>query len=118
MDISNVMNRFAVLAGIDSSELPKWRSLVEDACAYVQSRCKAENPDSEQTARLEMLGAAYALRLFSLCGDQITQFIAGDVHVTSSADRRQRAEQLWRELAANSADLIHTDGFIFGRVIS
>lgn len=118
MNITNVMDRFAVLADIDSAELLRWRSLAEDACRYVQAHCKVKNPDSSQTARLEMLSAAYALKLYSMCGDnQLTQFVAGDVRLTSSADRQQRAEQLWRELAENSADLIHTGGFLFGRVM-
>lgn len=118
MSIENVCRRFAVLAGLDGEELPQWTTLAEDACAFVQARCVAPAPDSEQTARLEMLAAAYMLRLYSLCGgNRLSQFVAGDVRLTSSADTAQRAEQLWRELAAANADLVKTDGYIFGRVM-
>ena len=118
MNIANVTARFAVLAEIDSADTARFSPLIEEACRYVQSMCVIGQPDSGRTARLEMLSAVYALRLYGLLGeDQLTQFVAGDVRLTSSADRLQRAEQLWKELAKNSADLIRTDEFIFGRVI-
>ena len=119
MNIANVTNRFAVLADIDSSGISRWATLVEDACRFVQSLCRVENPNSEQTERLEMLSAAYALRLYMMCGDSgLTHFVAGDVKLTSSADRRKNAMRLWQELAQQNADLIRGGGFVFGRVIS
>ena len=118
MNIANVISRFAVLAEIDSADTNRLSPLVEEACRHVQSLCVVEQPDSEQTARLEMLSAVYAFRLYGLLGDnQLTQFVAGDVRLTSSADGQMRSERLWRELAKNSADLIRADEFIFGRVI-
>lgn len=118
MNIANVCDRFAVLAGLDSESVPQWLPFLEDACAFVQSQCIVSEPDSDQTRRLEMLAAVYTLRLYSLCGDsQLSQFVAGDVRLTSSADAAQKAEQLWRELADSNADLVKTGGFIFGRVM-
>lgn len=118
MNIENVCRRFAVLAGLDSEALPQWTTLAEDACAFVRGRCVVSEPDSCQTRRLEMLAAAYMLRLYSLCGDsQLCQFVAGDVRLTSSADTAQKAERLWRELADANADLVRSGGFIFGRVM-
>ncbi len=118
MNIANVCDRFAVLAGSDSETMLQWSPLAEDACAFVQARCIVSAPDSEQTRRLEMLAAAYMLRLYSLCGgSQLSQFVAGDVRLTSSADTAQRAAQLWQELAADNTDLVKSDGFIFGRVM-
>lgn len=118
MNIANVGARFALLADVDSAELERWSPLVEIACDYVLRHCAVEEPDSEQTGRLEMLAAAYALRLYCLSADEgVTQFTAGDVRVTSSAGRLQNSEQLWRELAEANTDLIHAEGFLFGRVI-
>lgn len=118
MNIENVTNRFMTLTGIDSDEMSKWGTLIEDACEYIQSRCTVENPDSAQTRRLEMLSAAYAVRLYGMCGnDDLTQFVAGDVRLTLSADRREQADRLWDELVSQNADLIGTGGFLFGRVI-
>lgn len=119
MNIENVRARFMTLTGIDSEEMFRWQALTEDAVDYVQQRCAVREPDEAQTKRLEALAAAYALKLYALCGDDgLTQFVAGDVHLTSSADKRMRAGELWAELAAQNADLIGTEGFLFGRVIT
>ena len=118
MNIANVTDRFAVLAELESSEVSRWSSVVEVACRYVQSLCVTDDPDSGQTARLETLAAVYAFALYEMCGNsRLTQFVAGDVRLTSSADRQARAKKLWEELAAQNADLIGTEGFLFGRVI-
>ena len=118
MNIARVTDRFAVLAELNSSELVRWRPLIEDACRWVEAHCTVQTPDSEQTKRLELLSAAYALRLFSMSGGrQLSQFVAGDVRLTSSADNAGGAWQLWKEMAKSNADLIRGDDFIFGRVI-
>jgi hypothetical protein len=118
VNVAKVCERFAVLAGLEADAVQRWMPLIEDACAYVEERCLVEAPSSRQTTRLEALRAAYALRLYSLCGEnQIREFTAGDVRLTSSADRQQTAAQLWQELAADNADLVRTGGFLFGRVI-
>ena len=119
MNIEHVTERFALLASLDSEELPRWNVLVRDACAYVQSHCTAKDPDEEQTARLEALAAAYALKLYGMCADEgITQFVAGDVRLTSSAGNGKNARSLWDELVSANPDLIHTGGFLFGRVMT
>lgn len=118
MNIANVRSRFAVLAGIEEAELSRYETLIGDACDYVQSRCKVDDPDSGQTKRLEMLAAAYALKLYGACTeDGLSQFVAGDVRLTLSAGKDGIGEKRWRELAAENADLIDFGGFIFGRVI-
>ena len=118
MNIENVRARFLALAGIDSKEMFRWQALTEDALDYVQQRCLQSEPDEAQTRRLEALAAAYALKLFTICGDDdLTQFVAGDVRLTSSADNAGGAWQLWKEMAKSNADLIRGDDFIFGRVI-
>jgi len=117
LNIEHVTERFALLSGIDSEELSRWGTLIQDACAFVQAHCLAENPDEAQTTRLEALAAAYTLRLYNRCaGEGITQFAAGDVRLTSSAGTG--AAGLWEELLRDNADLIHTGGFLFGRVIT
>ena len=118
MNIANVCERFAVLADVDSDALEHWTPLVEDACAFVQSRCVVSAPDEAQRRRLEALSAAYAAYLYSLSGDgAVSQFTAGDVKLTSSASGAEKAERLWRVLAENNADLVRVGGFLFGRVM-
>ena len=38
MNTGNIVEKFELLSGIESSESIKWRSVVDDACAYVYSR--------------------------------------------------------------------------------
>ena len=118
MNIAKVSERLMVLTGADSEEIARMRPLVEDACDYVQRRCKIAAPNSAQQRRLEALSAAYAWKLYSLSGDSLSQFIAGDVHLTSSADGGGNAERYWRELLRHSGDLIDDDRFLFGRVMT
>ena len=102
---------------MSAGEARQRQALCDTACAYVESLCRVSSPDSAQTARLEMLAAAYALRLCGMCDAQgITSFTAGDVKIDSSADRRNRGEDLWNELCAASGDLIDNTDFLFGRV--
>lgn len=116
MNIANVMTRFSALSGIENSQLYKWHTLIEDACAFVSSKCIKSELDENDIKRLEMLCAVYALKMSSMCNDDnITSFTAGDVKITSSGGNN--FEKLWSELAAKSADLIKIDGFLFGRVM-
>ncbi len=118
MNIANVTARFAVLAGVEEAELSRFETIIADACDYVQSRCRVDDPDSGQIRRLEMLAAAYALKLYGTCAeDGLSQFVAGDVRLTLSAGKDGIGEKHWRELAEDNADLIDTGGFLFGRVI-
>lgn len=119
MNIANVTSRFALISGLDASEVYKWSTLIEDACSYIESHLKSHNHTERQIRRLEMLCAVYAYRLYCMCNEEnITSFTAGDVKITSSLkDRDNKGEILWQEYAENSKDLIDTQSFLFGRVI-
>ena len=118
MNIENVSDRLMVLADIDSEEMFRCRALVEDACDHVRLRCKTAQPDAAQERRLEALCAAYAWKLYSLRGGALTQFIAGDVHLTSAGSGSDQAERYWQELLRQNSDLVKTDDFLFGRVMT
>lgn len=118
MNIANVMERFSLLCGIDISEASKWRSVIEDSEAYINSRLIVKNPGEEQLKRIDMLIAAYAYKTYCLCnGNNVTAFTAGEVHLTSSARRGDGAQKLWQRLVSQSGDLISGGEFLFGRVI-
>ncbi len=60
MNIANVTRRFALLCGIELSEAARWQSVIKDAMEYIRRRL-IKTPDSgSETARIEMLCAAYA----------------------------------------------------------
>lgn len=43
MNIANVTSRFALLSGLDNSEIYKWRTLIDDACDYVKAITVKDN---------------------------------------------------------------------------
>lgn len=118
MNIANVMERFALLCGIDKSEAASWRTIIDDAGEYINRRLLIENPDASQQKRIELLTAAYAYKTYCKCNENnVSAFTAGEVHITSSAPKGRKAEELWKGLLAESGDLIRGDEFLFGRVI-
>lgn len=119
MNLEGVNERFLLFSGIESSELPRWQPVIEDACRAISARCIVPSPDEEQQKRLEALAAAYAFRLFSRCGgEQISSFTAGDVHITSSAGAEDKGEALWKSLCEDSTDLLKSgSGFFFERIV-
>ena len=119
MNVANVSERFMALTGKDVSEMCRWRGIIDDACLYVKAHAAVTEPDREQSARLELLAAAYAYRMLEICDtDRLTSFTAGDVKFTSSDGKTGRAEQLWEQLCRDNSDIFNTNGFIFGRIVT
>lgn len=118
MNIANITSRFALLCGIDKEEAYKWRALIDDAIAYVQSILVKDNLSKSDKSRVEVLCAVYAHKLYRLCNDEsISSFAVGDVRVTSPQVPDTSAENLWREYAQKAQDLIRDEKFLFGRVM-
>lgn len=118
MNIANITSRFALLCGIDKEEAYKWRTLVDDATAYVQSILVKDNLSESDKRRVEALCAVYAHKLYRLCNDErISSFSVGDVSVTSPKTSDISAENLWKEYAQKAQDLISDEKFLFGRVM-
>lgn len=116
MNIANVTSRFALISGLSDDEVYKHRALIDEACEYVSSLVVKSEFDKSDEKRLEMLSAAYALRLYCLCNnDNITSFVAGDVHITSP-DGGDKAERLWQEYYRLCEDIVESRDFLFGRV--
>lgn len=118
MNIANVTSRFALLSGLANSEIYNWKSLIDDACSYVNSIVIKENLDAADNLKIETLCAVYAYRLYSLCnGQEFSSFKAGDVALTSSAEGTDRADKLWQEYLSQYSDLVKQQGFLFGAVM-
>lgn len=118
MNIANITSRFALLCGLDKDEAYKWRALVDDATAYVQSIVVKDNLSESDIRRVEVLCAVYAHKLYRLCNDEsISSFSVGDVRVTSPAAADTAADNLWREYAEKAQDLISDEKFLFGAVM-
>lgn len=116
LNIANVTSRFALISGLDGDEVYRHKDLIGEACEYVGSIVVKKELEKSDEKRLEMLSAAYALRLYCLCNnDNITSFVAGDVHITSP-DGGGKAEKLWQEYYKMCEDLVGSRDFLFGRV--
>ena len=102
---------------MDEAQCLRLRPMLEDACAFVFSHRKIDDPSEEQERRLELLAAVYALKTYYSCAEQsVSSFTAGDVKFTSSAEADGRWEKLWRQLCGENRDIIDSGNFIFGRV--
>jgi hypothetical protein len=118
LNIANVTSRFALLAGLENSEIYKWDSIIDEACKYVNSLLKSEISDDYDKLRLENLCAVYSYRLYCLCNNNtLSSFKAGDVTITSSAPSVDKAEMLWKDYCLKCQDLIDSQEFLFGRVM-
>ena len=119
MNIANVMERFALLCGIEKSEAASWRTIIDDAGEYINRRLLIENPDASQQKRIELLTAAYAYKTYCKCNENnVSAFTAGEVHITSPQRKSDTAETLWQRLCAESRDLIRGGNYLFGRVMT
>lgn len=107
-----------MLSGVENKDLGKWRTLIDDACGFIEGHTVVSDPDDKQIRRMELLSAAYAFKLYEMFSDdKVTSFTAGDVKITSSAEGKSRSEKIWSELCSQSSDLIDTTDFIFGRIV-
>lgn len=119
MNTGNIVEKFELLSGIEGSESIKWRSVVDDACAYVYSRIADKPLSASDERRIELLCAVYAYKLYVMCGkSEVSSFKAGDVTVTAPADEGDKAEKLWQDQLVKCSDLIKKEGFLFGRVVT
>lgn len=117
LNIGNITERFELLSGIDETEVPKWKSLINDACNCVYSKVKKENLTEDDISRLDFLCAVYACRLYlAAIPSEPTSFAAGDFRVNSSADKAEKIEKLWKEVSEKYSDLLHSKNFLFGAV--
>ncbi|MEE1219872.1 MAG: hypothetical protein U0L20_08125 [Ruminococcus sp.] len=118
MNIANVTSRFALISGLDNSEVYKWRCVISDACDYIKSVTVKKSLSESDEKRRELLSAVYAYKMYALCNVQkITSFVAGDVHITSPDSELLKAEAMWRQYSKDYADLFEDKGFYFGRVV-
>ena len=118
MNTGSIVEKFELLSGTESGDSLKWRSIIDDACAYVYSRITKGRLTYNDERRLELLCAVYAYRLYAMCGkSEATSFKAGDVTVTSPANEAERAEKLWQDQLIKCSDLVRKEGFLLRRVV-
>lgn len=116
MNIDEIMERFAVLAGLTAEDAAPWRMLCEDALVRIQSQCREDVDPAEQSSALCAAVSALAFYQYVLCGGvtDAVDFTAGDVKITRKGDAVDCAKALWLEAKSQIAPLLQDDGFYFG----
>lgn len=118
METQEILEQFAVLAGLDSQQAGKYRLLCENARAQIAGVAKA---DAGLMGELALCAAAAALAfyrwaLMSAATGVENSFSVGDVRVTKGAADVERARQLWRESEATAAPYLNDVSFVFERM--
>lgn len=117
MEITEILERFALLAELTQEQAQVWRGLCEDAMIRIQSQCRMEPETAEQSGLLCAAVSAlafywYALRRDAAAGES---FSAGDVKF-SAGSSAAAAKELWINAREAAASLLRDDGFFFGTV--
>ena len=116
MNIDEIMERFAVLAGLTAEDAAPWRTLCEDALVRIQSQCREDVDPAEQSGVLCAAVSALAFYQYVLCGgvtDDV-DFTAGDVKIAKKGNAADCARVLWLEAKEQIAPLLRDAGFYFG----
>ena len=117
MEVQQVMDRFALIAGLTSEEAAAWLPICRQATAEVEEMLRAPECAALLGDRLCTACAAltyYRYALCRACGEGVSSFQAGDVRIT--ADQRNSvaiAQQLWREAKASLAGFVKQEDFWF-----
>ena len=114
MNIDEILNRFALLAGLTAEEAAERRVLCEDALVRIQSQCREEVDPAEQSSLLCAAASALAFYWYALGRDvaEGEDFTAGDVKL-SGRHGLAAARELWQSAEKQIAPLLRDDGFCF-----
>lgn len=120
MSLKNVIDRFALVSGVNQNEISQWIFLIADCIKYFESMLKGKTVDDTALARLNYACAVYAYYKYSMLSSTMSaqKFKAGDVEISTCESAIDRATVLWQNAKSEIADIIDFDSFEFVRVIS
>ncbi len=119
MSLKDVINRFALVSGLEQEEISKWIFVIVDCIKYFESRIK-NNLSGLEISRLTHACAVYAYYKYSLFSfaNASTKFKAGDIEITSAESITEKAHIMWQQEKKEVADIIDFDEFLFLKVDS
>ncbi len=119
MSLKDVINRFALVSGLEQEEISKWIFVIVDCIKYFESRMKS-NLNGLELSRLTHACAVYAYYKYSLFSfaNASTKFKAGDIEITSAESITEKAHIMWQQEKKEVADIIDFDEFLFLKVDS
>lgn len=117
MSLKDVIDRFALVSGLEQEEISKWIFVIVDCIKYFESKLHSSYTDVERK-RLSHACAVYAYYKYSLYNyaQTASKFRVGDVEITNSENLTDKAHAMWQNEKSEIADIIDFDGFYFCRV--
>ncbi|NLJ30344.1 MAG: hypothetical protein GX424_01860 [Clostridiales bacterium] len=117
MKLCDVLERFAMMAGLSGEEAAKYGVLCEDAME--QTTRRAADTDAEADKPLCAAAAALALYRWALvrAAAEPQEFAAGDVKIDLGGVSPEAAKKVWEQAEAAAAPYLRDDDFLFRRIL-
>ncbi len=119
MKLSYVIDRFALISGVEGEELSKWTPVCVESMDEVKAMANAEALSQESSSkRLSALAGVLAYYKYTLyAGENIKSITAGTVSITNFQEARVRAKELFEREKTELASLLDcSKDFCFTRV--
>lgn len=118
MSLKDVIDRFALVSGLEKEEISKWIFVLVDCIKYFESRLNNKTLADIEKRRLTHACAVYAYYKYSLMvyAKVSSKFKAGDVEITQSENVTENAHLMWQQEKKEISDIIDFDDFCFCRV--
>ncbi len=118
MSLKDVIDRFALVSGLEKEEISKWIYIVIDCIKYFEQTLGNKVISDSDMRRLSHACAVYAYYKYSLINYASTasKFKAGDIEVTESENLTDKVHAMWQQEKREISDIIDFDDFCFCRV--
>ncbi len=120
MSFKDVVDRFALVSGLEQEEISKWVFVILDCIDYFESMIKGKTLTESESKRLSHACAVYAFYKYSLYNfsDNSSKFKAGDIEITKAENLSDKAHAMWQEEKKEVSSIVDFDDFTFMRVKS
>lgn len=109
MRLSDVINRFTLLSGLEPEEVSKWTVLCVDAMNEISPLILPSKGKSEKEA-LRLSNAAGVYAYYKYCmytySSRVESFSAGMISVSQKDDEMENARKLWEAEKELCSDLL------------
>ena len=118
MSLKDVLDRFALVSGLEKEEISKWIFIVVDCIKYFEQYLGSKKLNDSDMRRLSHACAVYAYYQYSLINyaSAVSRFKAGDVEITESENLTDKVHAIWQQEKKEIADIVNFDDFCFMRV--
>ncbi len=118
MSLKDVIDRFALVSGLEQETISKWLFVITDCINYFEVRLAGRTLTDVDRKRVVHACAVYAYYKYSLMvfANSTSKFKAGDIEITQSESAMESAHTMWQSEKSEIADLVDFDDFSFVRV--